>query len=363
MKKNLDTTKIDVEDLYNSQEEYQQIQTEFCGLIQQLTPGLYSQGQELLDRISTRNWALEWGLPRWLGEAYNLPESTIHELILANIFMLGFVRIIDDVIDDDFQPSYSAIEGISTPTHQLSFSANNKHNHAILLGTLLQNLWYKHHVRLLSQTEAKISARQSCDNGLVPSYLDAATQSLSEWINVTSDQERRPTHGFSAFTETDYLRIGHRGSVLKTCCIAACLVAGRDTEIQPLTIAIDHILIGVGMKDDILDWLSDLQAGRYNVFIAFCSDLAQTAEFRSANELAVLRAIYIDQKIDSFFDLILEHIFTAEKAAMLATSPKFCKFISCLRSDICTHKSELNMITLAQIREASDRFLTNSLGV
>lgn len=215
MKNNLDTTKIDLEDLYISQAEYQTIQTEFCGLIQQLTPGLYSQGQELLDRISTRNWALEWGLPRWLGEAFHLPESTIHELILANIFLLGFLRIIDDVIDDDFQLSGIAIERISTLKHQSSFSAKNQHNQAILLGTLLQNLGYKHHVRLLSQTGAKTSSRQSCDNGLVPRYLDAATQSLSEWINATSDQERRPIHGFSAFTETDYLRMGHRGSLLK----------------------------------------------------------------------------------------------------------------------------------------------------
>jgi len=350
----LDATKIDLQELYISQSEYQEIQTEFCDMIQQLTPGLYSQGQELIERISTRNWALEWGLPRWLGEAFNLSESTIHELILANVFMLGFVRIIDDVVDDDFQPSYSSIEWISKPNNQLSFSSNNKHNEAILLGTLLQNLWYKHHLNLLSQTGSK-------NNELISSYLDAATQSLSEWINATSDQERRSPHGFSAFTEIDYLRMGHRFSPQKTCCIVACLVAGHDTEIQPLTKAIDHILIGVVMMDDIFDWLSDLQTGRYNVFTAFCSDLAQTSEFRNANELAILQAIYIDQKIDSYFDLILEHISTAEKAAMQATSPKFCKYISCLKSDICAHKSSLSKIILSQMREASDRFLTNSL--
>lgn len=359
MEKNLDITEIDVEDLYITQKEFHNLQTEFGSLIQQLTPGLYSQGQELLDRISTRNWALEWGLPRWLGEAFDLPESTIHELIMSNIFMLGFVRIIDDVIDDDFQPSCSAIEWIQTPKYQLSSSANKMRSQAIFLGALLQNLWCKYHVRLLSQIGVNISSRQSDYNGSVSSYLDALTLSLSEFINATSDQERLLTYGISDYTKTDYLRIGHRSSPMKTCCIAACLVAGQDKEIQPLITAIDHIYIGIGMMDDIFDWLSDLHAGRYNTFIAFCSDLAQTREFQSINELAVLRAIYVDQKINSFFDLILENISTAEKAAMLVTCPKFCKFISCLKSDICTHQSALNRITLAQMREASNLFSTS----
>lgn len=355
-----DTTKIGVNDLYISKEEYQKIQTEFCGLIQQLTPGLYSQSQELFKRISTPNWALEWGLPRWLGEAYKLPESTIHDLTLANVFLLGFVRIIDDAVDDDFQPAGADVEWISTTNHQPSCATNNKRNQAILLGTLLQNLWHKHHVRLLSQTAAKISSNQSPENGLVPSYLEASTQSLSEWINATSNQERRPIRGFSAFTDADYLMMGHRFSLLKTCCVATCLVAGRNTEIQPLTTAIDHILTGVVMMDDIFDWPSDLQAGRYNVFIAFCSDLPQTPEFRNANELAILHAIYVNQKIDSFFDIILEQITAAQKAAMLAASQKFCEYISCLRSDICTYKIALITTTLAKMREASERFLADS---
>ena len=45
---------------------------------------------------------MEWGLPRWLGEAFDLSETTIHDLILANVFLLGFVRITDDLIDEVF---------------------------------------------------------------------------------------------------------------------------------------------------------------------------------------------------------------------------------------------------------------------
>jgi hypothetical protein len=357
VKRNL-TAGIDSSDLYISQAEHQIIKGEFLGIIKQLAPGLYNQGQELFDRISTPNWALEWGLSRWLGEAFGLPELVIHQLVQANVFLLGFVRIVDDVIDDDFQPSGKTIDWTSD---ELKASANDKRDQALLLGVLLQNLWHKTHVCLLTQIWAKSFSKQPADNELILSYLDAATQSLSEWINETSNQDRRPIHSFSAFNEKDFLRIGHRFAPLKTCCVTACYLAGHNKEIKPLTDAIDHILTCAVMIDDVFDWPSDLKSSRYNIFVAFCSDLVQTAAFQSANELAVLQGIYLKQKLDPFFELILQQISKAEKASMLTTCPKLRKFISCLRSDIFDSQSMLEKTTLTQIKEASNRFLSGSL--
>ena len=358
MGKNLGNISVDSEDLYNSPAEYRLIKEEFLCLIQQFTPGLYLQGQELFDRISTRNWALEWGLPRWLGEAFELPETVIHELTLSNVLLLGFVRIIDDVVDEDFQPSEKTIDWASTKNIRSRFK-KDKRNQAILLGVLLQSLWYKHHVNLLCNALPRNSSKLSYDNELVSNYLNSEIKSLSEWINATSDEDRRPFVGFSSFDETEYIKIGHRFSLLKTCCVVTCSIAGRDKEIPSLTRAIDNILTSAVMIDDIFDWSNDLQTGRYNVFIAFCSDLPQVKKFQNKNELSVLRAIYLDKKLEPYFELILERLSIAEKV-LTTTSPKLSKFISCLKSDVCTSMNSLKMMTQAQMREACDRFLNGS---
>ena len=58
-------------------------------------------GGRLLDRISPPNWALEWSLPGWLGNAHRLDTPTIADLTLANVFGLAYVKLQDDLLDGE----------------------------------------------------------------------------------------------------------------------------------------------------------------------------------------------------------------------------------------------------------------------
>ena len=115
---------------------------------------------------------------------------------------------------------------------------------------------------------------------------------------ATSDQERRPSYGFSAFKEEDFLE-WDRGSLLKVCCVAACLLSGREKDIHLLTSAVDQIMIGAVLMDHFY-LFGYLEKGRYNAFIAYCSDQNQSQEYQISNKQAVLRAIYLEQRVHLF---------------------------------------------------------------
>ncbi len=347
---------LDPGSLYLSKTEIQQIRQEFLQAIETLTPGLRPAGEVLYSRISSPHWALEWGLARWIGEAYGLPEPLIHTLTLANIFLLGFVRISDDLVDMDFQPAEIPIDWLPAPQRPTDFSAAPQeqagalspsgHSQSVLLGILLQNLWLKQHLSLLESHEI-----DPCR------YWEDLTEALSQWIIATSDQERRPAHGFSSFTEADFLRMGHRFSLLKTCGVASCLLAGRHDCIGPLSSAVDHILVGVVLMDDAFDWLSDLQQGRYNAFVAYCTGSEQTRQRQDLNRQEVLHAVYIEQKLHPFFDIILARLATAGTFARQSGVEKLAAFINCLSFDMQAYQQKLDQYVLAQLREASGRYV------
>jgi hypothetical protein len=346
-----DMDNFDVNALYLAKDEFELLKTEFRESIIKLVPGLAPDVDDLLRRISTPNWILEWGLPRWLGEMFNLPDDTIYGLILANVYLLGFVRLMDDVVDDDFGESGAYIEWLNPNDCKKDMPAG-QHNQQILLGTLLEHLWLQQHVKLLASSNKSNKADR-----LLSTYLESSVLSLSEWIIATSDKERRPAHRFSDFTEDDFFRMGHRFSLLKVCCVVACQLAGYEKEIPHLCKAIDQILTGVVLADEVFDWKGDLENGRYNAFIAFCSDLDQTADFKDANELAVLEGIYLGQKAYAFFDIVLEYLLLAEQSACPVSCVKFSQFIKCLQIDMQVYQTNLDEEILTRMKEASKRFV------
>ena len=351
-----DIDNIDVGALYLAKDEFELLKTEFRESIIKLVPGLAPDVDDLLRRISTPNWVLEWGLPRWLGETFNLPDDTIYGLILANVYLLGFVRLTDDIVDDDFGEAGAKIAWLS-PTECKKDTPAGHHNQQILLGTLLEHLWLRQHVKLLAASD-----RSKEKDRLLNAYLESSVLFLSEWIIATSDKDRRPTHRFSDFTEEDYFRMGHRFSLLKACCVVVCQLAGREEEIPHLCKSIDQILTGVVMADEVFDWMDDLENGRYNTFIAFCSDIDQTADFKETNELAVLEGIYLGQKAYAFFDIVLEYLSLAEQSVCPVSCVKFSQYIKCLKFEMQAHQTNLDEEILARMKEASKRFVDMGTG-
>ena len=66
-----------------------QVQARFMSGLTGLAPELAEIGQISLERISTPNWALEWGLPLWLGDMLGLSEDVTLELEHSQCLYVG----------------------------------------------------------------------------------------------------------------------------------------------------------------------------------------------------------------------------------------------------------------------------------
>ena len=64
-------------------------------------PALVEGSPRLLERISPPNWTLEWSLPGWLGDVVGLSAALTANLTLANVYGLAYVKLQDDLIDDE----------------------------------------------------------------------------------------------------------------------------------------------------------------------------------------------------------------------------------------------------------------------
>jgi hypothetical protein len=248
------------------------------GEIVALAPGLQTAASNLLRRIVTANWVLEWGMPRWLGETFNLPAKVIEDLVVANVYMLAYIRIADDLADGD-EPASS-----------------------LGLAVTIYHLWMRQYLRLFDETQA-------CASRAFWSYFD---ESMTRWLSATVGA-RRLGPPLRSYTEADYLLLADRGASLKIACAAACTIANREAAIPELGAAIDDIMVGVVMLDDAFDWQTDVEAGRYNTLVAFCSDLPQTARHIEANRRAVLMEMYLGGTAGPYFAIIGERMESSKR--------------------------------------------------
>jgi hypothetical protein len=150
--------------------------------------------------------------------------------------------------------------------------------------------------------------------------------------------------------------LARRGAPLKICCAAACLLVGREGDILPLTSVLDQLLVGVVLLDDQFDWKADLEAGRYNAFVAYCSDLPQTDEWRETNRQAVLKEIYLRQAARPYFDLIRDRMQKAERSAQSTGCLGLRDFITWYKGEVTTCGAWLADKVEMQLSVAVERF-------
>lgn len=227
---------------------------------------LRQSGLRLLERISTANWLLEWNLPRWLGEGLDLSPVMTGELIMGNVYGLAFVRIQDDLSDGE---------------------SDDERETTILLGRELYNRWIERYHPMFD--------RQS----VFWEYLDRFN---GQWLRSTL--EIGGPNGFELRSgQAGALRwLAERGAPLKICCVAACLLADRETLLPRLLEGVDHLLAGAVLVDHADDWQADLAEGRYNAFAAFISPQAG----KEQNRQAVLEELYLGSAAQPYFALAQE---------------------------------------------------------
>jgi hypothetical protein len=279
-----------------SDDDIRRIGQRFISEVSGFTPGLGNLAYETLAAISRPNWALEWGLSRWVGEAMGLASEEVESLVLANIYMLAFGRILDDVVDGEHRP------------------ADCGPGHSALMMSALHHLWLSQYANVLADAGPRGRG-----------FWTYFRQYMSEWLSALM-QDTHPEHTFSCYEKADWEWLAWQGAPLKICCAASCILSAREDAIPPLAAAVDDIMIAVEMLDATFDWLGDLDAGRYNCFVAYCSDLPQTPEHIDRNRRAVLEEIHLGKAAKPFFDMMCGRLAGAAGVTAKVPCPGLTEF-------------------------------------
>jgi hypothetical protein len=257
------------------------IRPQFVDEIGAFAVGLRAPAGELLDAVATSNWALEWCLADWIGQAYGLADGTVESLRLTNVQMIAFARLIDDLADGEsrFPPT------VATP-----------------LAVTLQRVWTAGYLRLL---------RGSAHEDRFWSRFD---RHLGRWMAAT---QSAPTGGTG---------VADRAAFLDVAVAAGCLVAGRPDVLAELELAMGDLAVGIVMLDDLFDWRLDLAGDRANVFVDHVWAGPLDGAPRDAIARAVQRELYVGAG-HSYLDALLVRLDEARRRACVAGCDGLARFI------------------------------------
>jgi hypothetical protein len=203
-------------------------------------PDLRPKATRLLERLPPERWMLEWHLPWWLGHAFGLSPDIARELVLSNVCGLGSVRLQDDLADADVPPGdIEAATELSTTLYELA----------------------------LEPYRARFAPRS-------PLWAHLET-TMGAWRQASDASEA----------------LASRGAPLKISAFAVCLLADRADQYDVLDRLLDDALEALVLYDHLADWQADLEAGRWNAFVAGVSTGPQVPTERSGHRRAVLVAL------------------------------------------------------------------------
>jgi len=296
------------------------VKERYRAALERFSPQLEEAGRHVLNRIATPNWTLEWYLPRWLGDAFGLPADLVQALVLSNVYGLSYVRLQDDLVDGEID--------------RASWES------AMLLAAALHYLWMSRYVQLFAATSP---------------FWGYFEQFTGQWLRATLRSNQPPTVDFQSYDEEDFLRLAERGAPLKICCAGACLLAGREEIIPPLALAVDHFLVGAVLLDHAKDWADDLEAGRYNVFVAYVSPQPQGPDQRESHRRAVLEEICLGQAARPYFDRIQKHVYIALEKAQAADCTGLRQYMQSFENQVVTIRDRLAGEAKAWLRMATEQ--------
>ena len=276
-------------------------------------------GRHLLERISTPNWTLEWSLPFWLGNALGLAPVSSRELVLSNVYGLAYVRLHDDLLDDEMGDLRLRDEADS------------------LLETLYP-LW--------------ISVYRGLFGPDSPFW-----HHLDEYLAQWRRSAQPPTVLFRAFTPADFWHLAHRGAPLKVCCAAACLLADRTSAIPALTEAIDFWLVAAVLLDHAHDWAADLARGRYNAFVDYLVDGPQTPDRHEENQRTVLAHLYLGDGGQAYYRHVDRHLAQARSAARVLASPELDAYLVSFEREAIAYREGVAREARERLSEVREQLL------
>jgi hypothetical protein len=268
------------------------VRASYFALLQALPSPLGDLGRALLTRITPEQWTLEWALPYWLGQALDFPSDLSTNVVLGNLLGLAYIRMQDDLIDGEI-PSENRLPA------------------ALLAHQFYREATLQYH-ELFSGDSA---------------FWDYFRLWLDQWVSATLRSNTAGPLPWSDYTEQDYVRLAERGAPLKICCAAACLLANRRDAIANLSTALDFTLVGMVLLDHFHDWGQDLDAGRYNTFVAYCSDLPQLPANRAENSERVRERLYLGDGGRPYLELIRANLERARQTPLAIDLPQLAEYL------------------------------------
>jgi hypothetical protein len=287
-----------------------------------LPPPLIELAWSLLPRISPPRWAVEWSLPRWVGDAVGLTPEVSRRLALGNALGLTYVRIQDDLLDGETAGADPAAWR--------------------LLSKAVYGRWLALYAELL---------------GCCPTFWDELATCLTEWIEATWRSLYPSARRFQDFDANDWRCLGQRGAPLKICLAAACLLADRTERLPALTAGVEELLTASVLLDQAVDWERDLEAGRHNVFIAYASALPQTAEPRADVRQAVLATLQVGAGVTPYYRLIRDRLANARRQLVAAECPDLERYVVWLQQTAEAHRRRSVRASRLSLRQAVQEVL------
>jgi hypothetical protein len=236
---------------------------------------------------------------------------------LLNVYGLAFVRLRDDLVDGDLD--------------------SESWDWTIALGTALHKLWLSGYLKLFA--------------GSSP-FWTHFDEYMGQWLRATLGANDAPARELHS---SDLAYLGQRGAPLKICCVAACLLAGREEDVAPLTSAIGSLLIAAVLMDHAEDWVEDLGGGRYNALVAYASREPQVPENFEQNRLRVLEAIYLGGGARPYFELVRTHIQAAIGEAEKVDCPGLRDFLFWFERKALAYGERMAVEARARLRAASQQ--------
>ena len=278
------------------------IAAEFDRVVRLACPEQLQLARRVFDRIQPDRWRLEWSLPLWLGEAFSLRPEVIAKIALSNVMGLASVRLEDDLVDGDVPPEEIA------GTRVLS---------AVLFDAALQPY-------------------QAMFDGNSPFWAQLSGR-MAEWR--AASRHNGPTNTCAADLEPDAWCLPARGAPLHISAYAVCLAVDRPELYAALGRCLDHVLEALVLCDHAADWEADLDAGRWNAFIAAMSGHPEVPTQREPLRSAVRVALMTSNDAEVFFARIGDHLSRAiaETEELPVPVPRLVDHLRSLAAQIQDH--------------------------
>ncbi|MCY9663627.1 hypothetical protein M5X11_01335 [Paenibacillus alginolyticus] len=212
---------------------------------------------------STKNYIC-YLLPYWMKDITELPPESMNKLSLANVFVMLYYFIQDDIMD----------------------SAKGEHKDKLPLA----NLFHMHFLSIYREMFPAGSPFWS--------YYETY---LTEWSEAVSNEQQ------SDYFHQDIVKVAKKASPVKNASTGALLLANQDHLIPIVTSAVEQTLITLQMLDDWADWEEDLEEGSYNCLLASMRKRMQLSTDSTILPEMVKQQLYVHDFLDFYGQIAITH--------------------------------------------------------